>query len=166
MTTRRKKVKKIIGWREWCVLPGLGIPAIKAKSDTGATTSALHAIHISPFRKRGKEYVRFKTHPIQQDWNTFIECEALLVDQFHVKSSVGHKEERHVISTPIILDGEKWDIKLTLTSRETMGFRMLLGREAMKSRLIVDPQLSYQFGNKTNNEVRKLYKLKKILGKF
>ncbi len=150
--------KKVIGWREWCALPDLQIPAIKVKSDTGAATSALHAVRIKPYIKNGKDFVRFETHPIQKDWHTSVTCNAELVDQLHVTSSAGHREERYVIKTPIILGQQQWDIKLTLTSRETMGFRMLLGREAMKGRLLVDPELSYQAGVQARSDILALYR--------
>lgn len=137
------KNKMIVGWREWITLPQLGIDRIKAKIDTGARTSALHAFDVEPYQKYNGQYVRFKIHPIQKDETILIECNAKVFDQRYVTDSGGHKELRFIIKTSIVLGEMNWLIEITLTNRDTMGFRMLLGRTAMKQRLIVNPSKSF-----------------------
>lgn len=132
-----------IGWREWCLLPDLGLPPIKVKVDTGARTSCLHAFQIDPYTKGDKLWVRFGIHPNQHDTKTEVYCDAEVIDQREVSDSGGHKEKRYVISTRIVLGEQEWPIELTLTNRDTMLFRMLLGRTAMSGKLIVNPEVSY-----------------------
>ena len=135
-----------LGWREWVGLPGLGIRQIKAKIDTGARTSALHAFEIEEFEENGKARVRFKIHPVQRDNDTVIECVADVVDQRIVSDSGGHKEMRLVIETTLLIGGQKWPIEMTLTNRDSMRFRMLLGRTAMSGRSVIYPEASYLAG--------------------
>lgn len=142
-----KQKKKIFGWREWVCLPELGIDAIKAKVDTGARTSALHAFELRTLEADGREMVEFRMHPIQHDTETEITCKAPVIDRRVVTDSGGHKEERFVIETPVQLGDDSWPIEITLTSRDDMLFRMLLGRTAMKGRATVDPGRSYLTGN-------------------
>lgn len=138
-----------IGWREWVALPQLGIPAIKVKVDTGARTSALHAYRIEPFEQEGREYIRFWIHPLQRRKDITIACEAPVLDRRSIRDSGGHTEERYVISTPLRIGAHEWDIELTLTSREDMLFRMLLGRHAIiEGQFLVDPGASYLNGKK------------------
>lgn len=136
----------VIGWREWVALPDLGVPALKVKVDTGARTSALHAVQVEEFTRRGVAWVRFGILPHQQDPRTVILAEAPLVEYRQVRSSNGHRERRPVIATPIALANQQWVIELTLTNRAVMGFRMLLGREAIQRRFHVDPARSYLGG--------------------
>lgn len=144
-TKARAKPKKplVIGWREWIQLPDLGIKAIKAKIDTGARTSALHAFAIRPFKKGELHYIHFNVHPYQRRTEPAIACTAAVKDIRWVTDSGGHRERRYVIETLLCLGGLSWPIEITLTNRDTMSFRMLLGRTAMRSKLVVNPAISY-----------------------
>ncbi|WP_286182104.1 ATP-dependent zinc protease [Desulfovibrio sp. Huiquan2017] len=141
-----KEPKMIIGWREWVGLPDLDVPAVKAKVDTGARTSALHAFDVEPFERDGRRFVAFNVHPLQGNDNLVIPCSAPLVDRRKVTNSGGQSQNRYVIATTLLLAGRTWPIELTLTNRDEMKFRMLLGRNAMSGRLLVDPSLSMQAG--------------------
>jgi ribosomal protein S6--L-glutamate ligase len=149
--------KIIIGKAEWCGLEELGLPVIKARVDSGAKTSSLHAFNIHQFEEEGKRYVHFDIHPIQNDRKTIQSCRGLVVDRREVRSSSGVKERRPVIKTPITLGDETWNIEVTLTNRDSMGYRMLLGREAMTNRVLIDPDSSFCLGTVTTDEVRKHY---------
>jgi hypothetical protein len=141
--------QNILGWREWVALPDLGIPGVKAKIDTGARTSALHAFRIEPFSRDDNEHIRFWLHPLRKKQEFELVCEAPVSQKRIVKDSGGHTEERYVIETTVCVGNHKWNIELTLTSREDMMFRMLLGRSAIsKGNLIIDPTASYVTGRK------------------
>lgn len=150
--------KIILGSEEWCTLPELGIPSIKARVDSGAKTSALHAKNIAPFIKDDQNWVKFDINPIQNNVKTIIHCEAPLVDKRVVKSSSGFREQRYVIQTSLEIGNSKWVIEMTLTNRDSMGFRMLLGREAMSGRVLVDPEQQYLLGQTTTDNLKEVYK--------
>jgi len=149
--------KIILGSEEWCSFPELGIPAIKARVDSGAKTSALHAINIAPFVKEAENWVKFDINPIQNNLKTVIHCEAKLIDKRIVKSSSGFREQRYVIQTNIKIGNDTWVIEMTLTNRDSMGFRMLLGREAMSGRILVDPEQKYLLGQTSTESLKELY---------
>ena len=136
-----------IGWREWLALPELQVPAIKAKIDTGARTSALHAFFVTPFTKETRQMIRFGVHPLQKRLDVEIICEAPIKDFREVSDSGGHREMRYVIETTILIGDLPRQIEMTLTNRDNMKFRMLLGRTAMQG-LHVIPDQSYLTGRK------------------
>ncbi|MGK2898521.1 MAG: ATP-dependent zinc protease family protein [Burkholderiaceae bacterium] len=138
----------ILGWREWVSLPGLGIPRIKAKVDTGARTSALHAFEIEELVDGGRSRVRFKMHPLQRDSATVVECEAEVADRRMVSDSGGHRELRWVIRAEVVVGPHRWPAEFTLTSRDDMLFRMLLGRTAIAGKAVVEPGRSYLVGKR------------------
>ena len=139
-----QKEQKIVGWREWVALPDLDIPAIKAKIDSGARTSALHTFELNRVKENGKDLVEFRLHPLRKHSDIVIKCKSEIIDVRSVKDSGGHKEERFIINTKVALKDLIWDIELSLTNREDMLFRMLLGRTALVgANLFVDPAQSY-----------------------
>lgn len=133
----------MIGWREWVALPNLGVHAIKAKIDTGARSSALHAFDVEQFERDGCAMVRFQAHPMQRDDDHIVMAEAVLLEERVVRNSGGQEQLRPVIETPVQIGNQVWAIELTLTNRDEMGFRMLLGRQAVRRRYLVDPGRSY-----------------------
>lgn len=141
--------KCIAGAQEWCALPMLEVAATKARVDSGAKTSAIHAFNIEPFTRNSKPWVRFDIHPLQSSRLATIRCESPIADRRVIKSSNGSTEKRFVIKTPLALNGQSWDIELTLANRDTMGFRMLLGREAMSGRILVDSAEEFLLGQTT-----------------
>jgi hypothetical protein len=141
--TIRHESLPVIGWREWVGLPELEIPAVKAKIDTGARTSALHAVNLERFQRRGKPWVRFEVHPHQRDLENSVIVEAVVIDERTIRNSGGHAEHRPVIKTKVEIGESVAEIELTLTNRALMGFRMLLGREAVRHRFLVDPGDSF-----------------------
>jgi len=147
----------IIGGAEWCALPGLNIPAVKARVDSGAKTSALHASKIQKINRKGEKWVSFEVHPIQESRRITIRCEARVIDQRIVKSSSGIAEKRYVISSTMKIGEHQWNIELTLANRDSMGFRMLLGREAMENRVLVDPANSFLLGDYAEGKINELY---------
>ena len=136
----------VIGWREWVSLPQLGLPAIKAKADTGARTSAIHAFDIERIRRGGKDWILFGVQPVQRDATIIRRCEAPLVDIRRVTDSGGHSGDRYFVSTELTLGTITRTIELTLSERNDMLFRMLLGRTALVPDVQVDPLKSFSLG--------------------
>lgn len=150
--------KLIVGSEEWIGLPSLHIPAIKVRVDSGAKTSALHALNIHPFTRNQDTWVSFDVYPIQGNGKKVIHCEAPVVDKRVIKSSTGNRESRYIIKTPLSIGDYAWDIEISLTNRDSMGYRMLFGREAMVGRLLVDPESSFKLGNLTETELLEKYR--------
>lgn len=149
-TGRRKtSPPDTLGWREWAGLPDLGIARIKVKLDTGARTSSLHAFGIEQFEREGVAMVRFEIHPHQRSSKDAVEVEAPVIDERWIRNSGGYRELRPVIETAIELGERSWSIELTLTRRDEMGFRMLLGRQALRTRVLVDSGRSYRAGRRS-----------------
>ncbi len=144
-----------VGWREWLALPALDVPAVKAKLDTGARTSALHVVDLETLETQDGLQVRFVLHPLRKRPQIERVCQAPVIDQRVVRDSGGHQERRYVIRTPVRLGQRQWPIELTLTNRDNMLFRMLLGRTAMQG-LVIDPQQSYRYGRSLRHYYRKL----------
>lgn len=153
----KEEHRLMLGWREWVALPDLGLHAIKAKLDTGAKTSALHAFNVEHYTENDIEMVRFMIHPIQKNQDLQIKCTAPLKDRRQVTDSGGHKEMRYIIETDVVVASHRYPIEITLTDRDTMRFRMLLGRSAIENRAVVDPGASYMNGKL---DAHKIYKLK------
>lgn len=145
----------LVGWREWVSLPDMGLPAVKAKIDTGARTSALHTFSLEIFREDNLDMVKMKIHPLQRRKDLYLTCVAPLKDERYVSDSGGHRELRPVIETDLEIAGQRWTIEVTLSNRENMLFRMLLGRSAMVGRIQVDPEASYLTGKKLAHAYRK-----------
>ncbi|MCC3861083.1 30S ribosomal protein S6--L-glutamate ligase [Pseudemcibacter aquimaris] len=143
-----------VGWEEWLALPELGLPALKAKTDTGAKTSALHAFAIQPFGSDEKPFVRFGIHPVPDNPDIVVHCSAPVVDRREITSSNGQTELRYVIRTPVTVGERTWEIEITLTNRENMQYRMLLGRSALEEIAVqpmesfLQPELSFDLYNK------------------
>jgi ribosomal protein S6--L-glutamate ligase len=155
--------KLLIGRSEWCGLPDLSIPAIKAKIDTGAKTSAIHAFNIRAFQNRDGLQVEYDIHPIQGNDKIIVRCQSSVIDKRDVMSSNGHKEQRYVICTELRLGGRKWPIELTLSNRDPLRFRLLLGREALSHKVIIDPAMSCNQRKVKKDKLMDLYLQKKIL---
>ncbi|WP_163338629.1 RimK/LysX family protein [Desulfopila sp. IMCC35008] len=143
---KKKEMLPVIGWREWVALPDLGIESIKVKVDSGARTSSLHAFDLKTFDRDGEKWVRFKVQPVQRSNNKTVVLTAMVLEFRSVKSSSGIAKMRPVIVTNVELLGKRWPVELTLASRDEMGFRMLLGREAFRGRFLVDGGKSYYGG--------------------
>lgn len=159
MTSVRDELPRI-GWREWLTLPDLGTASInvKVKVDTGARTSALHAFDYEKFRRRGLDWLRFSVHPLQREQRQIVRCEAEILDERSVKSSSGRAEVRWVVRAHAQLGGKAFPMELTLTRRDAMGFRMLLGREAVRDRFLVDSGASFVCGREPSKAKSKAKK--------
>jgi len=143
---KKPKIKTTIGWREWVAFPDFGIDRIKAKIDTGARSSAMHAWNIQEFEQNGELWVTFEAHPDQRSNQRRLACEAQVVERRKIRSSSGHHETRYVVSVKLEIANETRVIELTLTNRDEMGFRLLLGRTALSGYYIIDPGRSYLIG--------------------
>lgn len=141
--------KLVLGWREWVSLPELGLAAIKAKVDTGARTSTLHAFEVRAYSEDGRQRVEFKIHPKQRNTQIVKTCHADVVAERVVSDSGGHREKRFVIVTPLSIGSYSWPIEITLTARDNMMFRMLLGRTAIDGIAMVDSSKSYVVGKRS-----------------
>ena len=140
-----KKSKPIVGWREWVSLPDFGV-AVRAKIDTGAKTSAIHVFRPHVFERDGRDYIRFTLHPRQRHKKPSVRCEAELIERRKVTSSNGQAEERYVIRTMARIGEQHFPIELTLAKRNALTFRMLVGRQALKNRFLVDSGRSFVQG--------------------
>lgn len=137
----------LIGWREWVALPDLGIAGVKAKIDTGARSSALHTHDYEIYETAtGERRVRFHLHPLRTRSWLELECDAPVTGLREVKDSGGHVELRPFLTTTVTLGGIAWLVDLSLTNRESMRFRMLIGRAALRGRFHIDPARSYLLG--------------------
>ncbi len=155
----KKIPRKIIGWKEWFGLDCLSLPAIKGKIDTGAKTSSLHAFNIESFYIEDVEYVKFEIHPLQKNKKLSRTCIARVIDHRMVSDSSGKKEKRYVVKSDLRIGEEKIRIEITLANRDTMAFRMLLGREAVKqAKMLVDPSKSFRQGKLKRKEILKIYR--------
>ncbi|MBT8420695.1 MAG: ATP-dependent zinc protease [Gammaproteobacteria bacterium] len=138
--------REIIGWREWVAFPDIAIPEIKAKVDTGARSSAIHANRIVPFERDGVLWVDFEVYPLQKNNHTRVSCSARVSDHRQVRSSSGHNEERYVVTTKLKIGNQSYPIEITLTNRDQMGFRVLLGRTAIRRHFLVNSGRSFLYG--------------------
>lgn len=146
----------VLGWREWVDLPELALGPIKAKVDTGARTSCLHAFELDPFDREGQHWIRFKVHPLQKDDSLVVQCEAPVLDQRPVTDSGGHTEERYVIRTRLRIGSWDQPVEMTLTGRDNMRFRMLIGRTTMKAGgFVVNPSISFRMGRRRGEKTKR-----------
>jgi ribosomal protein S6--L-glutamate ligase len=150
-------INMIGGWQEWVSLPELHLPKIKAKIDTGALTSSLHAYNIKYVFKNGIKFVTFEVHPLQRNNNIKLTCEAPLVEYRKVKSSSGIEQKRPVILTLIKIGSHSWPIEINLTNRDSMGVRMLIGRQAIKGKFLVNPSHKFLHGKISTKRAKELY---------
>ena len=158
MPSARRPATTALGWREWISLPDWGVEHLKAKIDTGARTSSLHAFGLEWFDKSGSPWVRFEIHPLQRSVASSLVAEAAVIATRDVKSSSGDTEHRPVVRTTLVIAGRPVVAEITLTRRDQMGFRMLVGREALRKRFVVDPGVSY-LGGRPDKTVRRRNRL-------
>lgn len=150
--------KLIVGKEEWCSLHDMGIPAIRARVDSGAKTSSLHAFNIQPFTRDGRDWVSFEVHPLQHNRSVVIRHESPVIERRAVKNTGGISDKRYVIRETMTLGESSWDIELTLANRDSMGYRMLLGREAMTGRVLIDPEGSMHMARYSKKQIAQLYR--------
>ncbi|OGQ17112.1 MAG: hypothetical protein A3B70_06830 [Deltaproteobacteria bacterium RIFCSPHIGHO2_02_FULL_40_11] len=157
-----KSKKHIVGWREWVSLPDLHIQKIKVKVDTGARTSTLHAAHISVFKRGKYEYVRFSVDPIQASKTPHKVCTARIIERRQIMSSIGVATLRPIIRTKICLADIEWSIEVTLVNRDIMGFRMLIGRQAIRGNFFVDPGRSFILSSEKSKRTKSKIQLRRV----
>jgi hypothetical protein len=145
----------VAGWREWVSLPDAGVPWLKAKLDTGARTSAVHAFDLEEITRDGEPWVRYSLHPWQRSTDDSVVVESRIHDRRPVRSSSGHTEERYVVLMDLSLVGRLVTAEMTLSRRDEMGFRMLIGRQALRQGFLVDPARSYLGGRPRRGTRRK-----------
>ena len=150
----RSHAPVIIGWREWIALPDFGIRAIKAKIDTGAASSAIHAFDVQVVEHDGRRHASFEIHPNQRSNRRAIRVEAPILGERSVRSSTGHAQTRYVVQMNLVLLDRCWTAEVTLARRDQLGFRMLLGREALRGRFLVDPDASFVGGRRPRGAER------------
>lgn len=153
-TSTQPPAGTVAGWREWASLPDVGVEWVKAKLDTGARTSALHAFDIAEFEQDGRPWVRFSIHPWQRSSEDATEAALPIHDRRTVRSSSGHSEERYVVLMDVSVCGHRISSEMTLSRRDEMGFRMLIGRESLRQGIWVDPARSY-LGGRPKRAVRR-----------
>ncbi len=146
LRSAKSEARATIGWREWASLPDLGVDRINAKIDTGAKTSAIHAFRLHVTETEDGAWVEFYLHPRQRRKTPEVFCRAPLIDRRVIKSSNGQEDERLVINTPFRMGDQIWPIELTLTNRDTMGYRLLIGRDALAGRFLIKSDASYLLG--------------------
>lgn len=147
--TKKKKMRApptLIGWREWVAFPDLGVGRIKAKIDTGAKTSAIHAFRVKTVIRDGVEFAEFFLHPEQKRKKPEVFCSARVVGRRDIRSSNGRVEKRLIVRTRLSIGGREYPIELSLTNRDAMGFRLLLGRDAFRRKFVIDPSASFLLG--------------------
>lgn len=142
----RSRERQAVGWREWVALPDFDTPWIKAKMDTGARSSALHAFGLQSFERDGQTWIRFEIHPWQRSSEDPVAVETPVIDWRTVRSSNGSMERRPVVSTRLRLGEQEFTTELTLTRRDEMGFRLLIGRQSIRGHFVVDPDRSFISG--------------------
>ncbi len=157
------KLSRNVGWREYVVLPDLGIERIKVKIDSGARTSALHAVNIRYEREGTTTWVYFDVHPRQRNTKAVVHCQAPLLEERLVRDSGGKRTLRPVIETTMMLHGELIVLELTLVSRDNMGFRMLVGRQAIRGKFLIDPSRSFLGGTFKKKKLKKIKKKPKLV---
>ncbi len=138
--------RPVLGWREWVRLPELGVDRVKVKVDTGARSSSLHAYDVQRVERDGETHLRFQVHPVQRDDSVVVDAEIPLHEDRKVRPSTGRQTVRPVIVTEVELADRRFPIEVTLANRDRMGFRMLLGREALAGRFLVDASGSFLAG--------------------
>lgn len=153
-TYETTRATTVVGWREWVRLDSVGVPWVKAKVDTGARTSSLHAFDLQTYEVEGRPWVRFDVHPWQATAEDAVTVELPVHDRRTVRSSSGHEETRYVVLVQIVLGHRSVEAEVTLTDRDEMGFRMLVGREALVQGFLVDPAASY-VGGRPERAVRR-----------